>query len=221
MIALTVSEYHFGSLAQSLRPQAFDRGARAAGEMMMPGKDVLEPLLLEDGERLAQPVEQRQSRRVGEIAGRVCPHLVAEIEIGLAALGVLHRRERLLARADEAEARRQHETLLRAGDGEVDAPLVEAEIDARDRAHAVDIEHGRMLGGVERAAHGSDVAGDAGGGLVMDDEHALDLVGLVGAQRLLDALGVGAGAPLLLLHDHLEPMPLGELDPQMAELAES
>ena len=77
-----------------------------------------------------------------------------------------------------------------------------------------------MLGRVDRAAHGGDIAGDAGRGLVMHDEHALDLVVLVGAERLLDAIGIDAGAPLLLLDDDVEAVAAGELDPQMAELAE-
>ena len=77
-----------------------------------------------------------------------------------------------------------------------------------------------MLGGVDGAAHGGDIAGDAGRGLVVDDHDALDLVVLVLAERLLDALGIGAGAPLLFLDDDLEPVTAGEFDPQMAELAE-
>ena len=78
-----------------------------------------------------------------------------------------------------------------------------------------------MLGGVHGAAHGGDVAGDAGGRLVMHDHDALDLVVLVGAERFLDAVWVDAGAPLLLLDDDLEAMTAGKLDPQMAELAEA
>ena len=37
----------------------------------------------------------------------------------------------------------------------------------------------------------------------MDDQDALDLVGLVLAERLFDALGIGAGAPLFVLDDDL------------------
>ena len=55
----------------------------------------------------------------------------------------------------------------------------------------------------------------------MHHHHALDLVVLVGAECLLDAIGIGAGAPLLLLDDDIEPVTAGELDPQMAELAEA
>src|SRR3989304_5779641 len=103
MIALTVSECHFGSLAQSLRPQALTaarapggrrggggetrwcapslaRGARAGGQMAVAREPVVEPLLLEDGERLAQAVEERQGRRIGEVAGRVRPHMVGKME---------------------------------------------------------------------------------------------------------------------------------------------
>ena len=67
-----------------------------------------------------------------------------------------------------------------------------------------------MAGGVDGAAHGGDVAGDAGGRLVMHHHDALDLVSLVGTKRLLDARGVGARAPLFLLDDDLEPMTAGE-----------
>src|SRR6185437_11427042 len=98
-------------LGAELEAPRLDCGARAAGKMMMPGKDVLEPLLLKYGKRLAKPIEQRQRRRVGEVAGGVRPHLVAEIEIGLAALGILHRGERLLARAHDAKTRRKHQAL--------------------------------------------------------------------------------------------------------------
>jgi hypothetical protein len=55
----------------------------------------------------------------------------------------------------------------------------------------------------------------------MHHEYALDRVGLVGSQRLLDALGVGARPPLLVLHDDIEAVPAGKLAPQMAELAET
>ena len=55
----------------------------------------------------------------------------------------------------------------------------------------------------------------------MDHQDALDLVVLVRAQRLFDPIRIGAGAPLFLLDDDLEPVAAGEFDPQMAELAEA
>ena len=78
-----------------------------------------------------------------------------------------------------------------------------------------------MLGVVHRLAHGGDVGGHARGGFVMRGENGLDLVILVGLQRLFDQLGIIAGAPLALLHDDIETLALAEIDPQMRELAEA
>ena len=77
-----------------------------------------------------------------------------------------------------------------------------------------------MLGVVERAAHGGDVAGDAGGGLVVGKEHRLDLMTLVGRERLLVPLDRGALSPLGVEHVHLESEALRHVDPEMAEHAE-
>src|SRR3990170_2786237 len=120
----------FRLFGAELEAPGLDCGARAGGQMAVAREHVVEPLLLEDGERLAQAVEERQGRRIGEVAGRVRPHMVGKIEIGPPALGIRHGGKRLLAGADDAKARRQHEALLRTGDGEIDAPFLHAEIDA-------------------------------------------------------------------------------------------
>ena len=78
-----------------------------------------------------------------------------------------------------------------------------------------------MPGVVQRLAHPGDVAGDAGGGLVVGEEHRLDLVRLVGRERLLVALDRRALAPLGVEHVDLEAQPLGHVDPEMAEHAEA
>ena len=65
------------------------------------------------------------------------------------------------------------------------------------------------------------VAGDAGGGLVVREEHGLDLVRLVGGERLLVALDRRALAPLGVEHVDLEAEPLRHVDPEMAEHAEA
>src|SRR5262245_8136879 len=111
--------------------------------------------------------------------------MIAELEIGAAAFGVLHRRERLLARADDSKARGEHGALLRAGDGETDPPLIEPEVDAPDRTHAVDIEKRRVTRGIHGTAHRGHIDCDAGRRLVMHDHDALDLVVLILAERLL------------------------------------
>ena len=74
---------------------------------------------------------------------------------------------------------------------------------------------------VQRLADARDVAGDAGRGLVVGEEHRLDLVTLVGRERLAVALDRRALAPLGVEHLDLEAEPLGHVDPEMAEHAEA
>src|SRR5262249_52149594 len=107
--------------------------------MMVAGEHLLESLFLDDVERLAQAVQRRQGRRVGEVASGVRLDLVVEIEISVPAVAVLDGGDGLPARTNDAEACRKHQALLRAGDGEIHAPVVEAEVDAPDRGDAVDI----------------------------------------------------------------------------------
>src|SRR6185503_9692956 len=66
------------------------------------------------------------------------------------------------ARGQDAETRRQHESLLRAADDKVHAPVVHAEVDTGDQAHAVDIQERRMPSGVHDLTNRSDVARHAG-----------------------------------------------------------
>ena len=141
----------------------------------------------EHGERLAQPVEHRQRGRVGEVARRVGLHHVGIIEIaalrGCGFGGI----ERLLADASHAESGGKHESLLRAADADVDAPLVHAKIDAGQCAHGIHEEQRRMLDAVHRLAKGGDIAGDAGGGFVLAHQDGFDLVLLIGAERGQDS----------------------------------
>ena len=69
----------------------------------------------------------------------------------------------------------------------------------------------------ERLAHAGDVAGDAGGRLVVREEDGLDLVTLVGRERVAVPLDRRAFAPLGVQHLDLEAEPLGHVDPEVAE----
>ena len=69
--------------------------------------------------------------------------------------------QRLRAHGVEAEAGRQHQALLRAADGDVDAPLVVPVVDRPERGDRVDQEQGVGPRGVDRLAHLGDAAGDA------------------------------------------------------------
>ena len=103
------------------------------------------------------------------------------------------RRERI-----EADARRQHQALLRAADGDVHAPFVVPVIGAGQARDAVDHQQRRMAGGVDGLAHRRDVAGHAGGGLVVHDAHRLDRVlACRPCSRASIMLGLHAAAPAL------------------------
>src|SRR5207244_6327909 len=95
------------------------------------------------------------------------------------------------------------------GDDEVHPPAVELERDAREGADRIDVEEGGMACGVDGPADGGDVAGHAGGGLVVDDEHTPDLVRRVGAERLLDPLRRSSLPPLDVDHVNGEAVPDG------------
>ena len=82
------------------------------------------------------------------------------------------------------------------------------------------IKQRRMPGRIERAAHAGHVAGDAGGRLVVADEHGLDVMPLVGLEARLDHVERDALAPLHVDDIDVEPVPAGEVGPQVRELAE-
>ena len=203
-----------------LEPPRLHGQSGALGEPLVAGEHVLQALLQQHREGLAQTVQHGERGRVGEVAGRVgLPH-VAEVEEAARQLGLVGLRQSLLAGADDAEAGREHETLLRAGDGQVHTPLVHPEVDARDRAHAVHHEERGVAGLVQGLAHARDVAGDAGRGLVVGKKHGLDLVALVGRERVAVALDRRAFAPLGVEHLDVEAETLGHVDPEMTEHSE-
>ncbi len=168
--------------AQLQLPALENRGAHAGGEIGMPVEHILQPLLGEHGERLAQPVHHRQRRRVREIAAGIRLHHVGVVEVAAPRGCGFRRFQRLLADAGHAEAGGQHQALLRAADAHVHAPFVHAKIDAGQGADRIHEQQRRVLDAVHRLAHGGDITGHAGGRFVLAHQHGLDLVLLIGAQ---------------------------------------
>src|SRR6202035_507372 len=115
MMALTVLEYHFGSLAQSRNPHAL-------GQNLMPFEHAVEALLEQHVEGFSQPIEHWQRRRIGEIPRRVCFYVVAEIKVHPSAAGGLLRRQRPGTGTDDAETSGKHEPFLRSSDSEIHTP---------------------------------------------------------------------------------------------------
>ena len=209
-----------------LETPAFEHGrAYAAGQEVVTCEDVLQAFFEQQCERFAQTVKHRERRRVREVAVLVALQHVVEIEEAaterIVRARVLLGFQGLVADAAQAQPGRQHQAFLAAGDRTIHAPLVHAEVDRPDRADAVHEQHGGVSSGVDRAPDGQHVAGHPGGGLVLHHHDRLDRVRRVRLQRVVNAFRRGAGPPLLLLDDHVEPVTLGQVDPKVAELSEA
>ena len=168
---------------------------------------------------IAKTVQHLRRRRVGEEADLVHrDHLVPRVE-RFRHLGGLVGGQRLVAHRVERHARRQHQALLRAANGDVDAPFVVAIVGGCERRNCVDHEQRRMTGGIDRLADFGDRGQRAGRGLVMQDADRLDLLGLVVAQPGFDRFWVGAVAPVAGDEFGLEADAISHFLPQRRELA--
>ena len=209
----------FRIAAHDLEAPGAHRAARRLGEAVVAGEHVVEPFLVQHVDADGEPVQHLGRRRVGEEADLVHVEHVVPGPERLQQLRGLRRRQRLVADRIERHAGRQHQALLRAADGDVDAPLVVAVVGRGERRDGVDQEQRRMAGGVDRLADFGDRRQAAGRGLVVQDADRLDLVRLVLAQVLLDHLRVGADAPVGLDEFRLEADLLGHHLPERGELA--
>ena len=107
-----------------------------AGRRAMPrvaGENVLETFLVKHPQRLSQAVQQVGRRRIGEESRLVRLQHLVPVPIGLRERRLRVCRERFFRDRVEAESRRHHEPLLRSADGDVDLPLVVAEVDRGQR----------------------------------------------------------------------------------------
>ena len=182
--AVSVFECSRGVSAEDPEPEGPDGAAAGLGQPRVAPEDLGKPLLLQHRDRFAEAEEERRGGRVGELAALVPLEHRAPVPVGARALGGVARADRPLARGQDREARREHEALLGAGQGDVHPPLVEPEVDRRQGRDDVDEEERRVARLVEGPAHRRDVARHPRRGLVVDDEDRADLVGRVGAEPL-------------------------------------
>ena len=208
----------FGVAALQVEPPRADGAAGGFGKPLVAREDVLEAFLVDHVDRFGEAVQQAGRRRVGEIPGRVHRQHVVPREVRALQPRCLHRLDGLGADRRERQAGRQHHALLRAGDGDVDAPLVVTEIGGGEAGNRIDHQQRRMADGVHRFAHLVDARAAAGRRLVVDDADGLDFVRLVGAQLLLDQVGVGADAPVGRNDVGIEPELGRHLHPEHREL---
>ena len=134
-------------------------------------------------------------------------------------LGLARHFQRLVADAGQRHAGGQHQALLAAADREVDAPGVHLVFHAGERGDRVAEQQRGMLGLVDGAPHFRKRQDHAGRGLVVDGQHRLDLVFLVGGEALGDAGNVGALALVGGNRLDLDLEMVGHLGPALGEVA--
>ena len=159
-------------------------------------EDGVQPFLAQHGQSLREAMDQVGRGRVGKEAGAIGRQHRRPIPVGARQPRGLLRRQRLGRDRVEAQAGRQHQALLRAGDGHVHAPLVVPVVDRAQGRDRVDHQQGRVACPVDGPADRLDLAGDAGRGLVVDDADGLDLVRPVGGKPLGDDVRIRPRAPV-------------------------
>ena len=167
----------------------------------------------------AEAVEQVRRRRVGKESGPVRAEHRLPLPVRPCHPGRLRSRQGLLTHGVEAEPWGQHQSLLRAPDRHVDAPLVVAVVDRSERGDGVDQQQRGVAGDVERRAHRADAARHPGGGLVVHHRDRLDRAGAVLGEPRLDPRGVGTGAPVAFQDLDGEAEAAGHLRPQRREVS--
>ena len=200
--------------AQHLQAPAGDGAARRLGVPGMTRENGVEPLLLQEHfERLAQPEQQVGCWRVREKPGlpgflHRCP-----IPVRARQFRVFRGGERLVGHRVEAEPRRQHQPLLRACDGDIDAPFVMAVVDRGERRNRIDHEQRRMACPIDGGADIGDAAGDSGRGFVVHDAHRLDPVLAIPGELLGHLRRVHTMPPIARHELDIEPQPCRHLPP--------
>src|SRR5580700_2951261 len=205
--------------AQDFEAPGAHRAPRRFGEPGVAGEYVVEAFLVQHVDRYGEALQHLRRRRVGKEADLVHGQHVVPGPERLRQLRRLGCRQRLVADGVERHAGRQHQTFLRAADGDVDAPFVVTVIGRSERGDGVNHQQRRMAGGVDRLADRFNGRKTSGRGLVVQHANRLDLVGLVLAQVLFDRGSVGAGAPIALDELGLEPELFRHDLPKRRELA--
>ena len=139
------------------------------------------------------------------------------VPVGRRKVRALRDRNRLVRHPDEAQTRRHHQALLTGRDHHIDAPVVKPELIAAERGDAIDREQRRVPRRVDRRAHRGNVVPDRGRRIEMRHEHRLDPMLGIGAQRRLEARGIGGRVQAEVDHIDLDPHRAGMFRPADAE----
>src|SRR5688572_2423734 len=162
------------------------------GHLQVPRKPLLPALLGDVREALVERVEERDRRGGGSLVPQVVFLVVEEVKVVAPVGNPLRALHGAVADGEDREPRGEAEALLAAGEDDIQAEVVDRDVDHGHGGHRIDgEEHVRVLlhdrSDLRQGVH------DAGRGLVVDDR---DDVVLPRRERRLDARGRVRLAPL-------------------------
>ena len=196
------------------------RAARRFGVALVAREHVGQTLLFDQHfNRLGQPVKQIGGRRVGEVAALVGgDHFVPAPEC-LEALRGLGGRHCFFRHGVERQTGRQHQSFLRAADGDIRAPLVVLVLNRAEPRNRIDQQQCRMPGAVDGLANFGNPRSAAGRGFVVHHAHRLDRVAGVPLQTRFDFFRHCRAAPVAFNELGLETHLGSNVFPQCGEVA--
>src|SRR3954451_16285412 len=115
-------------VAEDLEPDRLGAGAGRAGQQLVAGEDVLQPLLEDHVERDVEAEEERHGGRERGVASALGLEVLGPVEVVAAARLLRRVVGGALGDAREPEPGRAHQRLLRPGDDHLDPPLVLAQL---------------------------------------------------------------------------------------------
>ena len=205
--------------AQYLKTPRIHRRTRRRSVAGMPGKDVVEPLLAQQRQSFTQAEQQVGRRRIGKEPGLVRAQHLLPAPIGACHAAGARRRPRPLRHRIQAKTRRQHQSLLRAGNRHVHAPLVVAVVDRPKRGDRIHHQKRRMAARPQRPTHLPDAARHTARGLVVHHHHRLDGARAVLRKPRLDVGRIDPVPPVAGNKLDVELQPLRHRPPQRGEVA--
>ena len=160
----------------------------------MAPEHVLEALREQQVERLAQAEQQVLGRRAAVLLVMLLAFALGPVPVARAQSGAAVGVQGVAPRGDEAETRRGHQALLRAGDGDVHPPGVHVERHGRERGDGVDHQERVVAGRIDRLTDRRNVVDGARRGVDLNHQDGLDPTRPVGAQIPLERRRIDGAA---------------------------
>jgi hypothetical protein len=184
---------------------------------------VLQPLLEQQVDRLAQAVQEMFGRRAGIFLVVLLFLAIGPVPVRRAQISLFVHLARARTGGNKAQARRRHHALLRARHRDVHAPFIHVELHAAQRRHRVHHQQRVVPGGADGLADRCDVVHHARGGVDLRHQHGLESVApgrfAIGLQACLDLGRANGVAHVALQHLDLEAHAAGMLAPADGEPA--